>query len=616
MKNIIVGTAGHIDHGKTTLVKALTGIDTDRLKEEKARGISIDLGFANLTTAAGNRIAFIDVPGHERFVRNMLAGVSGIDLVLLIVAADEAIKPQTREHFDICRLLGIRQGIVVITKCDLVERDWLELVRMELEDFVRGSFLEGAPILGVSAREGEGLKELTAAIEALAAKMEDRSAKRIFRLPIDRSFVLKGHGTVVTGTVWEGTVSVEQELHLLPGETAVRVRGLHVHGKTVKQALPGQRAALNLAGIEASAIARGQVLTVPGKLAAVSRIDTTLELLPGAPALRDSARVHLHTGTMEVEAEARLLTGKRTLEAGQRAHVRFALAKEILTLPGDRFIIRRFSPVETIGGGEVLELHPGTQRLRRVGASARLATLEGKTIAQKLLQLEAGAPNGIRIADATALWGATDADLPAPLLRIGDTLISEARLRTIGGEILEQVRAYHKAKPLEPGLAREIVRQKHLAGLPNQALEAIQRFTPALKAEGEFLRLDSHRVQLAGAEDAAASKMEKLFLEAGLSVPATDAVLAQSGLPPLAAKNVLQVLLKANRLKRVGPDLVFHVAPLEQLIVLLQPRKGQRFNVADFKDWTGVSRKYAIPLLEYFDRERLTRRDGDFRIIL
>ena len=616
MKNIIVGTAGHIDHGKTTLVKALTGIDTDRLKEEKDRGISIDLGFANLTTAAGNRIAFVDVPGHERFIRNMMAGVSGIDIVLLIVAADEAIKPQTREHFHICRMLGVRRGIVVLTKTDLVEPDWLELVRLEVEEFVEGSFLEGAPILPVSARDGRGLAELVAAVEAAATDLRERSASKIFRLPIDRSFVVRGHGTVVTGTVWEGQANVEQELVVLPGGTPARVRSIQVHGAAVSTALPGQRAALNLAGVDAGSIRRGQVLTIRDGLEPVQRLDAWLELLPQSPPVRDRARVHFHSGTAEVEAEVRLLESQRILNAGQSGFVRFALTEPLLVSPGDRFVIRRASPLETLGGGEVVELHPGTQRLRRVGAAERLRKLKGQPLRELIRQWAAEAPQGIRWPEMVARWGATPADRPADLRSLGDFLVADSRLEAIGRELQAALKAFHASQPLEPGLPIEMVRQRYLGPLPAAALEAILQLTPALKAEGESIRLATHQVRLAGAEDEAGKMIEGLFLSAGLAVPATEQVLAAAPLPMDRARAVLQVLLKQGRLRRVGTEFVFHAQPLQELAATLKSKKGQRFNVSDFKNWTGISRKYAIPLLEFFDRERLTRRDGDFRIVL
>src|SRR5580704_9968278 len=356
MKHIIVGTAGHIDHGKTALVKALTGIDADRLEEEKRRGITIDLGFAPFQLTPELRIGFIDVPGHERFVKNMLAGVGGIDLVLFVIAADESIKPQTREHFDICRLLGIRNGIIVLTKSDLADPDFIELVRLEADEFVRGSFLEGAPVVAVSSTTGAGLDELRLEIEKVATSIREKDSSQYFRLPIDRAFSMRGFGTVVTGTLISGTVRLEQEVDLHPADRRVRVRGIQVHGSGAIQATAGQRTALNIAGVETSELRRGMLLAQAGRFQPTRQIDCSFELLPSAKPLKHRAPVHFHAGTAEVEAEARRLRGTDPLRPGARDYVRFLLSEPLLLLPGDRFIVRMFSPVVTIGGGVVLDI--------------------------------------------------------------------------------------------------------------------------------------------------------------------------------------------------------------------------------------------------------------------
>ncbi|MGB9606189.1 MAG: selenocysteine-specific translation elongation factor, partial [Bryobacteraceae bacterium] len=351
MKHVIVGTAGHIDHGKTALVKALTGIETDRLEEEKRRGISIELGFAHLDLGPDLRLGFVDVPGHERFVKTMLAGAWGIDLVLLVVAADESIKPQTREHFDICRLLSIRRGLVALTKADLVEADLLELVRLEVEEFVAGSFLEGAPVIPVSAVTGQGLEELKKALAAVGAETPEKDATRHFRLPVDRAFSLRGFGTIVTGTLVSGTVASDEEIEAHPAGWRLRVRSIQVHGQAVERARAGQRTALNIAGAEPAEVSRGTVLTAPGLFRPVTQFDARLELLPSARPLKNRAPVHFHAGTAEIEAEVRLLEGTDALQPGQSCWARILLREPTLLLPGDRFIIRMFSPVVTIGGG-------------------------------------------------------------------------------------------------------------------------------------------------------------------------------------------------------------------------------------------------------------------------
>src|SRR5579859_7102328 len=361
MKSIIVGTAGHIDHGKTALVKALTGIDADRLDEEKRRGITIDLGFAHrdLPGRGGEilHLGFVDVPGHERFVRNMLAGVGGIDLVLLVIAADEGIKPQTREHFDICRLLSIQRGITVLTKSDLVDGDTLDVVRLEIEDFLRGSFLQNAPLVPVSSLKGTGIQELKHELVRLSGDLAARDSDAITRLPIDRVFTMKGFGTVVTGTLVAGSIRKEDELELFPSQKRVRVRGVQVHGSLASQAIAGERTALNLAGVDKDELARGMTLASPGLLHATSRVDVKLSLLSGVKPLKNSARVHLHAFASETIATVRLLEGKQ-LQPGSSTFAQLQLADGLLLVPGDRFIIRQFSPVITIGGGLVLDAFP------------------------------------------------------------------------------------------------------------------------------------------------------------------------------------------------------------------------------------------------------------------
>ncbi len=616
MKNIIVGTAGHIDHGKTTLVKALTGIDTDRLKEEKERGISIELGFADLKTTQGMRIAFVDVPGHERFVRNMLAGVSGIDLVLFVVAADEAIKPQTREHFDICRLLGLRRGVIALTKADLVDEEWLALVRMELEDFVKGSFLEGAAIVPVSAVTGMGLDQIQLEILKAAEGLEQRDQRRMSRLPIDRAFVMKGHGTVVTGTLREGKLTLESEVELYPSGKVARVRGIQVHGEKVKEALAGQRTAVNLAGVDVTDVERGFVAAPPGKLRPVRIFDAEIQLLQGARAIRDRAKVHFHAGTVEVAAELRVLAEKRQIEPGATAWVRLVLDAETLVLPDDRFILRSFSPMVTIAGGTVMELHFGAARLRRKGAVDRLEKWKAMALPARIQFLVEQRPLGIEFAELRQSLGCLEEEMPKGLEKIGSWFAAGTNLKQIAAELVARLRVHHKEHPLEPGLSREALRAGLLAGAPVPLMVALLRHAPSVKAEGDLLRLESHKVKLELKEDEASQDMEKMFREAGLAVPAVDEVLRASGLELGKAKSVLTLLLRSGVLVRVGAEMVFHSEALLALRKIVSARRGERFGVAEFKDWTGISRKYAIPLLEYLDREKVSRRDGDARVIL
>src|SRR5215469_315310 len=403
MKHVVAGTAGHIDHGKTALVKALTGIDADRLEEEKRRGITIDLGFAHLDLSSGLRIGFVDVPGHERFVKNMLAGVGGIDLALFVVAADESIKPQTREHFDICRLLEIPRGVVVLTKSDLADADMLGLVKLEVEELTAGSFLAGAPIVPVSSTTGAGIAALRAELERVARSVPARDSSGHFRLPIDRVFSVKGFGTVVTGTLISGAVEKEQEVEVFPSSQRVRVRGVEVHGSQAARAAAGQRTALNLAGIEPADLKRGDVLAAPGIFRAVSQFDCRLQLLLSAKPLKHRAPVHFHSGTAEIEAEVRLF-GAASIKPGQTAYARIVLRDPALLLPGDRFIIRMFSPVVTIGGGAVVDI--GERRYRRdENPAARLDVLASPDTAARITLLVRESDFGMSISDLIARSG-------------------------------------------------------------------------------------------------------------------------------------------------------------------------------------------------------------------
>jgi len=619
MKNVIVGTAGHIDHGKTALVRALTGIETDRLKEEKERGISIDLGFAHLELAQGLRLGFVDVPGHERFIKNMLAGVGGIDLVLFVIAADESIKPQTREHFDICRLLGIRNGIVVLTKSDMVDEDLIELVRLEVDEFVRGSFLENAPVVAVSSTTGAGLHDLRSEIEKMAASISEKDASQYFRLPIDRAFSMRGFGTVVTGTLVSGSVRVEQEVELHPARQRVRVRGIQVHGASVPQATAGQRTALNVAGVDAVELRRGMLLAEAGKFRATTQVDCVFELLASAKPLKHRAPVHFHAGTAEVEAEVRRLRGTEPLEPGARDYVRFVLSEPLLLVPGDRFIVRMFSPVVTIGGGTVLDI-AGPRR----AASDRMRVLESAPLADRIALLVSETRYGIGMPELVARTGLQEANLrkaaaaapviafESPQFWLLDSKWAGRQLETIH----ETLKQFHRKNPLVGGLSKEELRSKQLPGAPAWLMDALLARVKTLAVDGETVRLASHQISLKQDETEASAKIENAFQAAGLAVPSVIEVLGKSGLEATRARNILQLLLRDKRLVRISDELVFHASAIKSLRELLAGKRGARFAVPEFKDWTGISRKYAIPLLEFLDRERVTRRDGDSRVVL
>jgi selenocysteine-specific elongation factor len=648
MKDVIVGTAGHIDHGKSTLVLALTGTDPDRLAEEKRRGITIDLGFAHLDLGDGVRVGFVDVPGHERFVRNMLAGATGIDLVMLVVAADESVRPQTREHFEICKLLGVRRGLIALTKRDLVDSELLDAVRLEVRDFVAGSFLENAAAIAVSARTGEGLDELRLELKRLSQAAEPRAANLPFRLPVDRSFVIHGFGTVVTGTLAAGRISKENEAEVfspagLDSGRRVRVRGIQVHNEPADHALAGQRTALNLAGIEASEVPRGTVLASPGLLQPADRLDCVLALLDSARPLKNRSQVHFHSGTAEMLAEVVLLDG-REMKPGMRAHAQLRLSAPGLFLPGDRFIVRQFSPVTTIGGGMVLDNRPRKHRAGDAAIREFLDQLEQADDAQRLALFvdEAGEST---IADLAARLGW----FPEQVLRGAQPLIDQHRIIAAGQppellisakrfailsiRILEVLEAFHAANPLARGIAREELRGRLVSpvrpGAGNRAARdsapspllfnaVLQVLRGKLDTHGETVRLAGREVRLSAQELAAKESMSRAFEQAALTVPSAAEVLAKLPIDRPRAEKILQILVREKTLIKVGEGLLFHRAAIDRLRLLLAERKkgNKRLDVAAFKEMTGVTRKYAIPLLEYLDREQVTRREGDARIIL
>jgi selenocysteine-specific elongation factor len=618
MKNTIVGTAGHIDHGKTALVKALTGIDADRLEEEKRRGITIDLGFAHMQLTPGVRLGFVDVPGHERFVKNMLAGVGGIDLVLFVIAADESIKPQTREHFDICRLLGIPRGVIALTKSDLVDADILGLVRLEVEEMVQGSFLEGAAIVPVSSVTGAGLDDLRSELARAAQAVPEKSSAGHFRLPIDRVFSVKGFGTVATGTLISGSVAREQTVEVYPGGRALRVRGVEVHGEPAECAVAGQRTAVNLADIEPAELARGDVLSEPGRFRAVTHVDCRLQLLPSAKPLKHRAPVHFHAGTAEIGAEVRLLGTAAVLEPGASALARLVLHRAALLLPGDRFIIRMFSPVITIGGGVVLDLPTS---LRATGAAERLAKLEKSDEAGRIALLVREGEFGAGVDELVARTGCTQASVAsaaarASLMALGESwYVDPEWFQSARGKLVDAVRVFHGENPLAAGIAKQDLRAREMPRVPPFVLDALLA-AAEIAVEGETVRLKTHMVVLQEDEEEARAAIERAFETAGLAVPSMAEVLAASGLEMKRARTLLENLVRQKRLLRINQELVFHAGAIERLRQILSARKSQHFGVGEFKEWTGVSRKYAIPLLEYLDREHITRREGDRRLIL
>jgi len=647
MKSIIVGTAGHIDHGKTALVKALTGIDADRLEEEKRRGITIDLGFAHLDlpTADGDtlRLGFVDVPGHERFVRNMLAGVGGMDLVLLVIAADESIKPQTREHFDILQLIGVQRGITVLTKSDAVDADTLDVVRLEVEEFLQGTFLAPpkSPIIAVSSLTGAGLDDLKRAMIAAAGEMRPRNSNALPRLPIDRVFTMKGFGTVVTGTLLSGAIRKEEDLEVYPSGQRVRVRGVQVHGQTTDEAVAGQRTALNLAGASLEGLARGMTLAPTGAFSSTRRIDVQLQMLASAARpLKSRARVHFHSNTMETVATL-AFHGKSQIVPGETLFARLTLPDPAFLLPGDRFIIRQFSPVSTIGGGRVLDATPILGRGRKRSASSGAGT----DSSQQLQVLESGSreeiltvriarrgPQGLSLAAAVAETGWTREEIvkmvaalaaQRKVIRIQDRMFAFQLYDAGQKSLLDAVSAFHKKDPLRPGMPRREL-QEDMGRVLEMAEELFEAALSALSEQkkielaGDLVRLPGHGAVMKDEEAESKKTIETAFAAAGLKVPALYEVLANLKIDKVRAQKIVTLLLRDKVLVKVSDDLVFHRGALEGLrgMVLAEKSKSSRMDVAKFKEMTGVSRKYAIPLLEYLDRERVTRRVGESREIL
>jgi selenocysteine-specific elongation factor len=635
MKSIIVGTAGHIDHGKTALVRALTGIDADRLPEEKRRGITIDIGFADLDLGEV-RIGFVDVPGHERFVKNMLAGAHGIDLVALVIAADESVMPQTREHFDICRLLAVQNGLIVLTKKDLADDELLELARAEAEDLVKGSFLEGAPVVAVSSRTGEGIDELKNILRELGNRVPARSDHFVARLPIDRAFTMKGFGAVVTGTLIAGEINEGDELDLLPPGIRTRIRGVQVHGHSVKLATAGQRTALNLGGVDAASIQRGMTLSPVGRLRPTQVINASVQLLKDAPrALRSRQRVRLHLGAAEVLARVRVLEEEGEIKPGRAGFAQFRFESPLTATLGDRFIVRSYSPQATVGGGLILDPFAAKHRTRETPAiRASLQTLAAGSIAEQLTQFVADAGrHGLTheaIAARTA-WrdeviehAQNEATQSGDVKTVERTLMARAVFDDLSRQVTKEIQTHHQREPLARGLPKEVLRERFFCGAaPDlfRAMIAELESSGALVAEKEIVRLRDHTLELSAEDVRLRDTLEALYLESGLAAPSVLEAMTQTGVGTSPhGRKILQLLIDSGALVKVYGEMYFHRDVLQDLVRRISEyaasQSERSIDVTAFKGLTGVSRKYAIPLLEYLDRQRVTRREGERRIIL
>jgi selenocysteine-specific elongation factor len=626
-RSIVIGTAGHIDHGKTTLVRALTGIDTDRFPEEKRRGITIDLGFAAFEMRAPDRsllrISFVDVPGHSHFVRNMLAGAGCVPAVMLVIAADEGVMPQTREHLAICELLGIKRGITVITKADAVSAAELQLVVRATRTFLKGTFLakDCASVLPVSAATGVGLDALKAELLHLAMRTQIETSNTLLRMPLDRSFVMKGFGTVVTGTLLSGTIREGQALNLEPGGQTVRVRGLQTHGHTLESVQPGSRVAVNLSGVDHSDVRRGQTLVSPKTVASVDTIDVEISLLTGAPALKHRAGIHFHAFTSETMARVSLY-GYEAMQPGANRIARLTLAEPIVLFPGDRFVLRQSSPAGTIGGGRILDAHP-EPRQRKAATHSWLERLKNSSLSQQIaMRVDRQKVNGILLSRLSVETGLTVDAVRAQmraalesgelLLLPGELLLGRDGFRAARGAVVSRLQATKRAMKSselrsQTGLSAEVFE------LTLTTLEREQ----TVRLHGEIVSVYGSAEPISEERDELLARTAQAYEVAGLASPTTSELALRLNIKPAEMHRIITSLQRSQTIVRMGSDGLFiHSGPLRRLAEQLAVLRGSSIDVAHFKQLTGLSRKYAIPLLEYLDRQRITRKQGEQRLIL
>lgn len=622
MRYVILGTAGHIDHGKSSLVKALTGIDPDRLKEEKERGITIDLGFADLTYPEDLTVGIVDVPGHERLIRNMLAGAGGIDLVLLVIAADEGIMPQSREHLSICNLLKIKSGLIAITKSDLAEKDWLDLVIDETRDFVKGTFLEGAEIVPLSSKTGFNLDLLKEKIKEAALRVEPKPVKEVFRLPIDRVFTLKGFGTVVTGTLISGSISLDEPVEILPSGLISRVRGLHSHGHAIQKAYAGQRVAINLQGVDKEALMRGDVAITPKTITPTRTIDARIELLDNVPPLKSKSLVHLHISTSETIARV-ILYDREELKSKDSCFCQLRLSDPVIALSGDRFILRRFSPVITIGGGTVLD--PSPSRRKRTEGTNDLEMLEEGALPEKIAVKVK--KSGLEGMDLRSLSGWIKADTPAiegsirillddgRLIKLDNRLLHIDVYRNITSAILNTVRDSHKKNPLIPGIQKEELRTQ--LKVPREIWGALLSAIKDIAAEKDIVHLRDFRAASTD-ESLISSGIISVLEKARFQPPSKEEVSEALNVPIKTVTDMLKLLSKEGRLVRINDSMYITASVHTEMLGILRSFYAGHpsMTVAEFRDLLGTSRKYALPFLEYLDSNKMTLRVGDVRKLL
>ncbi|OGR01597.1 MAG: selenocysteine-specific translation elongation factor [Deltaproteobacteria bacterium RIFOXYD12_FULL_55_16] len=634
MREIVLGTAGHVDHGKTSLVRALTGIDTDRLKEEKKRGITIELGFAFLDLPCGHRLGIIDVPGHERFVKNMVAGATGIDLLAFVIAADEGIMPQTREHFEICRLLGVKRGLVILTKKDMVDAEWLELVQEDVRQFLAGSFLEGAPMLAVSSTTGEGLAEVREALDTLVRASEFSEAHGPFRLPVDRVFSMKGFGVVVTGTSISGRIAVGEEITVYPQGHTAKIRGIQVHGQEVALVEAGKRTAINIQGLDTEMIARGNMLATPGTLTPSYLLDADFFYLSSnVKPLKNRSRVRVHIGTAEIMARLVLLEDEE-LAPGNRANVQILLEEPFGAWPGDRYVVRSYSPVATIGGGVIWSASPPKRRrFKEVNRQIFALYQAGVSEDISLLHLKEAGVAGLTFEALCVKMGQFGKRfrklLDGPISSRKIIMVDSEKQRLVAAEIFAAMSAsltkiltdFHQDNSMKPGLSREELRSR-LPGEMDQRF--FQLLLTTLGKQGEIIvdeatvRLTSHRVSLKADALNLRAEMENFYGEAGLTPPTVREVQDKfARYPAPLVREVLELLVREQALVKISEELYFPALALAALQIQLVAfiRKEGEIDAPRFKNLTGLTRKFSIPLLEYFDKIKITIRVGDRRLL-
>ena len=623
MRYIILGTAGHIDHGKSALVKALTGIDPDRLKEEKERGITIDLGFADLNYPDGLTVGIVDVPGHERLVKNMLAGAGGIDLVLLVIAADEGIMPQSREHLYICNLLKIKSGLIAITKADLVEKEWLELLEDDVKNFVKGTFLEGTEIVPVSSKTMFNIDLLKEKIKDVALKVEPKPTKGLFRLPIDRVFTLKGFGTVVTGTAVSGSISIDDAVEILPSNIESRVRGLHSHGKPIQTAYAGQRVAINLQGVDKEKLKRGDSVVEPERFIPTKKIDVNVELLSDAPALKSKSLVHFHLGTSETISRI-ILYGRDELKAGESCYCQFRLREPVIAMSGDRYIIRRFSPVVTIGGGNVLDPSPYRRGLKE--GIDDLKIFESGTLSEKIAtKVKKAGLHGIK---ASLIEGWIKAEITSIkdsiktlkdngiLMQFEDILIHNSAFNSFREAVKKTMNDFHKKNPLKPGMLKEELR----ANL-NIEPRFFSNLITSLKdvvIEKELVRLATFSVALSQVDETLKTNILGLLEKGGFQPPTKEELSQSLKLDMKHLLDILKLMVKEGSLVRINDSMYITSSTYRKMVENLKGffSKKSEMTIAEFRDILNTSRKYALPFLEYLDSNKITLRIGDIRKLL